>query len=160
MGFNTPNYSPIHAIRNTAPQQPMGMRSGASIPTLMPRPQGGSQLNSTDPTHNRGKAQIINLFTNTQELLEPQCKSSKGGKIKTSRGAQAKIQPQPSTSSHISPRNAGRPQVHCSACGGKDHLRKDCHWDTYCTRCRTRSHATEMCRTPTKTGRDNAICIY
>ena len=42
MGFNTKNYSPIHAIRNTTPQQPMDVRSGASIPTLMPRPQGGS----------------------------------------------------------------------------------------------------------------------
>ena len=42
MGFNTLNYSPIHAIGNTAPQQPMGVRSGASIPTSMPRPQGGS----------------------------------------------------------------------------------------------------------------------
>ena len=77
--------------------------------------------------------------------------SSNGGKVKSSQGAQAKNQPQPSTSSH--------PQVHCSASGGKDHLRKDCHQDTYCTRCRTRSHAIEMCHAPTKTGRDNSICI-
>ena len=137
----------------------MGMRSGASIPTLTPRPQGGSRLNTTDPIHNRGKAQIINLFTNTLELLEPQHKSSKGGKIKSSQGAQAKNQPQPSTSSHVPPRNASRLQVHCSACGSKDHLRRDGHQDTYCTRCRTRFHATEMCHAPTKTGRDNAFCI-
>ena len=33
---------------------------------------------------------------------------------------------------------------HCSACGG-DHLRKDCCHDTFCTRCRSRSHNTDMC---------------
>ena len=42
MGFNMPNYSPIPAIGNTAPQQPTDMRSDASVPTSMPRPQGGS----------------------------------------------------------------------------------------------------------------------
>ena len=42
MGFNTPNYSPIPAVRITAPQQPVDVRSGASVPTSMPRPQGGS----------------------------------------------------------------------------------------------------------------------
>ena len=38
MGFNMPNYSPIPATG----QQPTDVRSGASVPTSMPRPQGGS----------------------------------------------------------------------------------------------------------------------
>ena len=42
MGFNMPNYSPIPAVRNTAPQQPVDVRSGASVPTSTPRSQGGS----------------------------------------------------------------------------------------------------------------------
>ena len=42
MGFNMPNYSPIPAVRNTAPQQLVDLRSGASVPISMPRPQGGS----------------------------------------------------------------------------------------------------------------------
>ena len=44
-------------------------------------------------------------------------------------------------------------------CGG-DHLRKDCHQDTFCTRCRSRSHNTEMCCVPTKPGKESNICIY
>ena len=126
----------------------------------MPRPDRGLYPNTSDLIHNRGKENIVNSFANIQEPLEPQRKSSKGGKVKSSQVAQAKNQPQPSTSSHIFPRNAGRLQVHCSACGREDHLRKVCCQDTYCTRCRTRSHTTEMCHAPTKTGRGNAICIY
>ena len=41
--------------------------------------RGGSWLNTSDPTYNRGKAQIINSFTDPQEPLKPQKKSSKGG---------------------------------------------------------------------------------
>ena len=69
-------------------------------------------------------------------------------------------QPQPSTSSQSQPVNAGRPQIHCSACGGEDHLRKDCHQDVYCTRCRTSSHTTEMCHAASKPGKENNICVY
>ena len=160
MGFNMPNYSSIPAMRNTAPQQPVDMRSGASVPTSKPRPQEGSWLNTPDPTYNRGKAQIINSFTDPQEPQEQQKKSSKGGKKKSSQGAQSKNQPQLSTSSHTSTSNTRRPLVHCSACGGGDHLRKDCHQDSFCTRCRSRSHNTEMYHTPMKTERVSNICIY
>ena len=84
---------------------------------------------------------------------------SKGGKKNSSQGAQSKNQPQLSTSSHTSTNNAWRPLVHCSACGG-DHLRKDCHQDTFCTRCRSRSHNTGMCHAPTKPERVSNTCIY
>ena len=81
-------------------------------------------------------------------------KPSKGGRVKSS---QARIQAHPSTSTKGS---TGRPQVQCTTCGGADHLRKDCFEDVFCTRCRTRSHAKEMCHVPTKTGMSNTICIY
>ena len=41
-----------------------------------------------------------------------------------------------------------------------DHLRKDCSGDFFCKKCKTRSHNTEMCCIPNKTGRSNTICIY
>ena len=106
MGFNMPNYSPIPAIRNTAPQQPADVRSGTSVPVSTPRPQGGSQLNSSDPTYNRGKAQMINSFTDLQDMQDQEKKSSKGGKKKSSQGAQSKNQPKLSTSSHSFANNA------------------------------------------------------
>ena len=81
-------------------------------------------------------------------------KPSKGGRVKSS---QARIQAQPSTTTQGS---TGRPQVRCTTCGGADHLRKDCHEDVFCTRCGTRSHATEMCCVPTKPGMNNTTCIY
>ena len=86
----------------------------------------------------------------------------KGGKKRSSQGAQANTQPQPGTSSNPFPRNTstGRPQVHCSACGGNDHLRKDCQEDNYCTKCRSESHASSMCCTPVKQSKNNNICIY
>ena len=56
--------------------------------------------------------------------------------------------------------STGRPQVHCLACGGNDHYRKDCQEDNFCTKCRSRSHATQMCHAPTNTGKANNICIY
>ena len=122
------------------PHNDKGVQSRHLHPYLME----GYVLNTSDPTHNRGKANIVNSFTNPQEPLKPQKKLSKGGKVKSSQGAQPKNQPQLSTSSHTSTNNTWRPLVHCSACGG-DHLRKDCHRDTFCTRCRSRSHNTEMC---------------
>ena len=149
MGFDSPNYSPIPPVRNTAPQRPRG-----SVPTSMPIPNGGLGLNISDLTHNRGKAGIVNSFANPDET---QKKSSKGGKVKSSQGAQPKNQPQLSTSSQATS-STWRTLVHCSGCGG-DHLHKDCHHDTFCTKCRSRSHDTEMCCTPTKTEKEN-ICIY
>ena len=121
MGFDPNNYSPIPPVGNAASQQP-----GAALPTSTPRPVGGADFNTSDPTHNRGKAKIINSFTESQEPLK---KLSKGGKIKSSQGVQHKKEPQPSTSSQTPSNGKWRPLVHCSACGG-DHLRKDCHSDT------------------------------
>ena len=105
--------------------------AGMEIPSLTPRKKEGSHLHVSDPIHNRGKAKIIDSFQgiSNQQINKEQ---PKGGKKKSLQGAQTK--PQPSTSSHISPRNTGRPQVYCSACGSKDHLRKDCQQDTFCTR--------------------------
>ena len=74
MGFDPNNYSPIPPVGNAASQQP-----GAALPTSTPRPIGGADFNTLDPTHNRGKAKIINSFTESQELPK---KLSKGGKIK------------------------------------------------------------------------------
>ena len=51
-------------------------------------------------------------------------------------------------------------KVRCTAYWGEDHLRKDCHEDVFGTRCRTRSHTTEMCHVPAKTVKSNIICIY
>ena len=90
MGFSSPNYSPMPAVKDTAPQ-----RQRSSVPTSTPIPDGGLCLNTSDPTHNRGKANIINSFTNPEE---PQKNSSKGGKVKSSQGAQPKNQTQLSTS--------------------------------------------------------------
>ena len=104
---------------------------------------------------------MLNSFQSISDQLKLQQinnELSKGGKKKSSQGAQTK--PQSSTSSHIPPRNTGRPQVHCSACGSKDHLRKDCQKDTFCTRCRSRSHTTEICHALTKQEKDDNICIY
>ena len=151
MGFSSPNYSLIPPVRYTAPQ-----RQRSSVPTSMPIPDGGLCLNTLDPTHYRGNANIINSFANPEES---QKKSSKGGKVKSSQGAQPKNQPQLSTSSHTPSNNTWRPLVHCSACGG-DHLRKDCHHYTFCTKCRSRSHNTEMCHAPTKPKKESDICIY
>ena len=131
MGFSSPNYSPIPPVGDTTPQ-----RQRSSVLTSMPIPDGGLCLNTSDLSHNRGKANIINSF-------------AKGGKVKSSQGAQPKDQPQLSTSSYTPSNNTWRPVVHCSACGG-DHLRKDCHCDTFWTKCRSRSHNTEMCCAPTK----------
>ena len=97
------------------------------IPTSTPRKEEGSHLYISDPIHNRGKAKILDSSQGISDQLKPQQinkEQSKGAKKGSSQGAQTK--PQHSTSSHISSRNTSRPQVHCSACGSKDHLRKDC----------------------------------
>ena len=151
MGYYSPNYSPIPLVGNTDQQQPR-----VSLPASTPITDGGLGFNTSDPTHNRGKVKIVNSFTEPQE---PPKKSLKGGKVKSSQGAQPKSVIQLITSSQTPSNSKWRPLVHCSACGG-DHLRKDCHHDTFCTRCRSRSHNTDMCHTPTKPEKENNICIY
>ena len=63
MVFDPNNYSPILPVANAASQQP-----GAALPTSTPRPNGWANLNTSDPTHKKGKANIINSFTQPQEL--------------------------------------------------------------------------------------------
>ena len=79
---------------------------------------------------------------------------SKGGPIKNSG---TKSQPRQSTSNQTESR---RLQLGCTACGGHDHLRKDCHEDVFCNNCRTRSHTTEMCRALSHQTTGNILCIY
>ena len=79
---------------------------------------------------------------------------SKGGPIKNSG---TKSQPRQSTSNQTESR---RSQLGCTACRGCDHLRKDCHEDVFCNNCRTRSHATEMCRALSHQTTGNILCIY
>ena len=148
MSFDSNNYSPIPPVGNAASQ-----KSGTALPTSTPRPIGGADFNTLDPTHNRGKAKIIDSFTESQE---PPKKSS--GKVKSSQENQHKNEPQPSTSSQTPSNGEWRPLVHCSACGG-DHLRKDCCSDTFCTKCRSKSHNTDICCVPTKQEKGK-ICIY
>ena len=119
------------------------MQQEAAPPTLTPKPVVEANMNTLDPTHNRGKVKSINSFATNQEQVETVRKPSKGGEVKSSH---PRSQAQPSTSTQGS---TGRPQVQCSACGDADHLRKDCREDVFCTRCGTRSHTTEMCRVPT-----------
>ena len=92
MGFCSPYYSPIPPVGNMNHQQPR-----VSLPTSMPITNGGLGLNTSDPTHNRGKATIINSPTDPKKSTK---KSSKGGKVKTSQGAQQRNIVQLSTSSH------------------------------------------------------------
>ena len=79
---------------------------------------------------------------------------SKGGPIKI---LGTKIQSRQSTSNQTESR---RQQLGCTACRGRDHLRKDCCEDVFCNNCRTRSHATEMCRATSYQATGNLICIY
>ena len=81
-------------------------------------------------------------------------KVSKGGPFKSS---VTKNQPKPSGSNQP---ETHRPQLNCTACGGHDHLRKDCREDVFCNNCKTRSHATEMCRATSYQASGNIICIY
>ena len=106
----------------------------------MPKLEDKQILNSSDPTHNRGKVNRVNSFNTAQEQAATALKNSKGGPFKTSG---MKSQSQPSGSNQV---ESHRPQLNCTACGGCDHLRKDCREDVFCNNCRMRSHATEMCR--------------
>ena len=120
----------------------------------MPKLEDEQILNSSDPTHNRGKINRVNSFNTAQELVAIALKNSKGGPFKSSG---MKSQPQPSGSNQV---ESHRPQLNCTACGGCDHLRKDCHEDVFCSNCRTRSHAMEMCRATSQQATGNIICIY
>ena len=68
-----------------------------------------------------------------------------------------KSQLQPSGSNQV---ESHRPQLNCTACGGRDHLRKDCCEDVFCSNCKTRSHAMEMCRATSQQATGSSICIY
>ena len=139
MGFDENNYSPIPPVNRPTSQ------SRSPRPTSTQKPEEERNLNSSDPTHNRGKINRVNSF----ESAESKTKMSKGGPFKST-----------GTKGHLTPSGSNqmplhRPQLICTACGGSDHLRKDCREDVFCNNCRTRSHATEMCRA---TG--NTISIY
>ena len=69
----------------------------------------GTDLNISDPTHNRGKINRINSFSTTQEQTDTEMKQSKGGPIKSS---DARGHSQPSTSIQG---KTHRPQVICTA---------------------------------------------
>ena len=112
MGFSSLNYSPIPMFGNTVSEQSAGMRSSTSVPTLTPRPEVGSHLNTLYPTHNRGKTQVNNDWTHIQDSQELQKKMSKGGKVKSSQNVQSMSQPQSSTSTG----NMGRPKVNIFKC--------------------------------------------
>ena len=78
---------------------------------------------------------------------------SKGGPFKNTG---TKGHSKPSGSNHMP---SHRPQLVCTACGGSDHFRKDCREDVFCNNCRTRSHATEMCRATSHQSTSNMTCI-
>ena len=66
-----------------------------SLLTSTPITNGGLGLNKSDPTHNKGKATIVDSHTEPQE---PTKKSSKRDKVKCSQGAQQRNIIQLSTS--------------------------------------------------------------
>ena len=133
MGFDENNCSPIPPVSRASSQ------NITPRPTSTPKLEEEQILNSSDPTHNRGKINRLNSFESAHKRMDPRAKMSKGGPFK---GSSTKGHPQPSGSNQV---EACRPQLDCTACGGHDHLRKDCHEDVFCNKCRTRSHATEMC---------------
>ena len=69
-----------------------------------------------------------------------------------------KIQSRQSTSNQTESR---RQQLGCTACGGCDHLRKDCCEDVLLQQLQDKiAHATEMCRATSYQATGNSICIY
>ena len=146
MGFDENNCSLIPPVG--------GVASRNSRPTSTPKPTEETNLNISDPTHNRGKVKRVNSFDTTQEQTDTEAKQSKGGPVKSS---DTRGHLQPGTSNLV---DSCRPLINYTACGGHDHLRKDCREDVFCNRCRTRSHATEMCRVPVQPATGNTICIY
>ena len=148
MGFDENNYSPIPPVSRVTSQQ------GTTRPTSTPKPMEGTDLNISDPTHNRGKINRINSFTTTEEQMDTDTKQTKGGPVKSS---DARSHSQPGTSNQG---ESHRSQMNYTSCRGTDHLRKDCHEDVFCNRCKTRFHATEVCCVPAKPVTGNIICIY
>ena len=148
MGFDENNYSPILPVGSGS------SKSTITRPTSTPKPEGELILNRSDPTDNRGKVNRVNSFEIAQERATTALKISKGGPFKN---FGTKSQPKPTTSNQT---ESHRPQLSCTACGGRDHLRKDCHEDVFYNNYRTRSHATEMCRAVSHQATCNIICIY
>ena len=147
MGLDMNKYSPIQPI-NREPQKLVTPR-----PTSTPK-LDDLILNRSDPTDNRGKIKRINSFEIAQERAINSGKIPKGGPVKR---AGSRILQGPSTSSHAEQR---RQQLNCTACGRQDHLRKDCREDVFCNNCRTRSHATEVCRALSQHTPGNILCVY
>ena len=148
MGIDENNCSLIPPVSWVSP------KSNAPRPTSTPKPNDELILNRSDPTDNRGKVNRVNSFEVTQERAATLLKMSKGGPVKN---LGTKSQPRQSTSNQM---ESCRSQLSYTACGGCDHLRKDCHEDVFCNNCRTRSHATEMCRALSHQTTGNTICIY
>ena len=148
MGFDENNYSLIPPVSGESSKRI------APRPTSTPKPEDELILNRSDPTDNRGKVNRVNSFEIAQERAANLLKMSKGGPIKNS---STKSQPRQSTSNQMESR---RSQLGCTACGGCDHLRKDCREDVFCNNCRTRSHAMEMCRALSQQTSGNILCIY
>ena len=148
VGFDKSICSPIPPV-NQASSQNITPRS-----TSMPKLEDEQILNSSDPTHNRGKVNRVNSFNTAQEWAAIALKNSKGRPFKSSglRG-----QSQPSGSNQVESR---RPQLNCTACRGHEYIRKDCREEVFCSNCTMRSHATEMCRATSQQATGNIICIY
>ena len=78
MGFNENNYSPIPPFSRVTSQH-ITLR-----PTSTPKLTEEIHLNTSDPTHNRGKINRVNSFNTTQEQVNTEAKVSKGGPFKVS----------------------------------------------------------------------------
>ena len=112
------------------------------------------QLNISDPTHNRGKINRVNSFNTAQEWVNAEAKMSKGGPFKSSG---TKGHPQPSGSNQV---ESCRPQLNCTACGGHDHLRKDCHEDVFAIDAEPDLMLQRCAESQTQPATGNTICIY
>ena len=146
---------------STSPPQHVEPVETQTTPVNTPRGTSGTQMSPPSVANTQNDNQTTRNFP-------PKPNAGKGGKKNTSHNIQTRSQPQPSTSnSGTNPTSAfqfrnlgtGRPHIQCSACGGYDHFRKECHQNNFCTKCRTRSHATHMCGAPLNTGSNN-ICVY
>ena len=73
MGFDENKYSPIPPVNRATSQ------SRSPRPTSTPKLEEEWNLNSSDPTHNKGKINRVNSF----ESAESQTKMSKGGPFKS-----------------------------------------------------------------------------
>ena len=119
MGVDENNYSPIPPVCGETSKRI------TPRPTSIPKPDNNLILNRSDPTDNRGKINRVNSFEVAQERAATLLKMSKGGPVKNSG---TKSQPGQSTSNQM---ESHRAQLSCTVCGGRDHLRKDCHEDVF-----------------------------